>query len=56
MLNEKIRISVTDLPTRPSRPTDEELEQIFGGFNFFSWLGGKVRKSGEKIATFFRGW
>ncbi len=53
MLNEKIRINVTDLPARPSRPSDEEMEQIFGGWwgrRFFRRVGRTAIKLGR------RGW
>jgi len=53
MINEKIRISVTDLPARPSRPTEEEMEQIFGGWwgrRFFRRVGRSARRLGR------RGW
>ena len=53
MINEKIRISVTDLPARPSRPTDEEMEQIFGGW-WFRRFARRVGRGARRLGQ--RGW
>ena len=32
LLDDTLRITISDLPPRPTQPTEEELAQVFGGF------------------------
>ena len=32
LLNNTLRITISDLPPRASQPSEEELSQVFGGF------------------------
>lgn len=49
LYEDKVRITIADLPPRASRPSNEELNKVFGGFFSFPGTGLTIQPTGVTI-------